>query len=117
MTGILLETHQVVAFLALLCAIIFSWTAMGRRVVNAVVALQFLLGVALAGVFGANHFALPPLIWLHMLIGIVILGCYGMAMRFGKRAGGANLALVSSIAGLVLIVLNVWLGLHFAGML
>lgn len=115
--NVLIEIHEVVAFLALLCAIIFSWTATGRRVVNAVVALQFLLGIALAAVMGANHAELPPLIWVHMLVAIAILGCYGMAMRFGKRAGGASLALVLSIAGLVLVALNVWLGLHFAGMM
>jgi hypothetical protein len=113
---VLLETHLVVAALAALCAIIFSWTPNGRRVVNAVVALQFLLGVVIAATFGMNHEALPPMTWLHLVIALVILACYGLAMRFGKRAGGASIALAFSIAGLLLVLLNIYLGVHLANL-
>jgi len=114
---ILQETHQVVAFLAALCAIIFSWNPTGRRVVNAVIALQLLLGIAVAAVMGAQHLAMPALLWLHLLIALAALAAYGLAMRFGKRAGGASLALGCSVAGLLLVMVNVYLGLHMAGML
>lgn len=114
---ILLETHQVVAFLAVLCAIIFSWNATGRRVVTAVVTLQLLLGLVIAGVSGAQHVAQPPALLWHVVIGVLVLGAYGLAMRFGKQAGGALRALVFSIVGLLLVLGNVYLGLHMAGMM
>jgi FtsH-binding integral membrane protein len=104
------ETHLVLAFLAALCAVIFSWTPNGRRVVNAVVVLQFLVGLVVAGVMGSTHQPIPPLIWLHLLIALAVLACYGMAIRYGKRAGGARPALLLSIIGLVLIFVNIWLG-------
>jgi uncharacterized membrane protein YcaP (DUF421 family) len=112
---IILEIHLVLAFLAALCALVFSWNVMGRRVVNAVVALQFVMGLVVAGAFGASHQPLPPLLWLHLAIGLVVLGAYGMAMRSGKRADGSSLALAYSVAGLVLLFLNIYLGWHMAG--
>ncbi|HTZ55562.1 MAG TPA: hypothetical protein VMB20_10910 [Candidatus Acidoferrum sp.] len=113
---VVVEIHLVLAFLSALCALIFSWTPNGRRVVNAVVALQFLMGLVVAGVLGANHEPLPPTVWLHLLIAMAILACYGVAMRLGKRAGGARPALLLSICGLVLILVNIWLGVRVAGM-
>jgi hypothetical membrane protein len=113
---VVVEIHLVLAFLSGLCALIFSWTPNGRRVVNAVVALQFLMGLVVAGVMGASHEPLPPLVWLHLLIAIAIMACYGMAIRAGKRAGGAGRALPLSVAGLILILVNIWLGAHVAGM-
>ncbi len=114
--GIVKEIHLVLAFLSALCAVIFSWTPNGRRVVNAVVALQLVMGLVVAGVLGANHEPLPPTVWLHLLIAVVVLACYGMAMRLGKRAGGARRALFLSILGLALILVNIWLGARLAGM-
>jgi hypothetical protein len=112
--SVVLEVHLVLAFLAGLCALIFSWTANGRRVVNAVVALQFLVGLALAALLGAKHVALPPAVWLHLLVALAALAAYGLAIRAGRRAGGASQALILSIIGLVLIVLNITMGLHLA---
>jgi uncharacterized YccA/Bax inhibitor family protein len=51
---------------------------------------------------------------LHLLVGVLILASYGMAMRFGKRAGGATLALVFSLVGIALIVLNIVIGWRIA---
>jgi len=113
---VVLEIHLVLAFLAALCALVFSWTPGGRRVVNAVVALQFLVGVALAAVMGANHENLPPVLWLHLLIALAVLAAYGMAMRFGKRAGGSATALILSSIGLLLILVNILIGARMAGM-
>ncbi|HUA09653.1 MAG TPA: GerMN domain-containing protein [Candidatus Acidoferrales bacterium] len=105
-----LEIHLVVAFLTALCAVVFSWTTNGRRVVNAVAALQFLLGLTLAGVMGASHVPLPPEIWLHIAIALAILAAYGMSMRIGKRAGGATLGLVLAVIGILLIATNIVIG-------
>lgn len=107
-----LEIHLVIAFLLALCAIIFSWNAMGRRVVNAVAALQFIVGLVAAGMLGKNA---PPTVWVHLLIALLILGAYGAAMSAGKRAGGSTRALVFSLVGFVLVFVNIWLGWHMAG--
>ncbi|HEY5341886.1 MAG TPA: hypothetical protein VIK27_12730 [Candidatus Aquilonibacter sp.] len=112
---IILEIHLVLAFLAALCAIVFSWNAMGRRVVNAVVALQFLMGLVVAAALGADHQPMPPMLWFHLFIGILVLAAYGMAMRAGRQASGSSTALAYSVVGLVLLFLNVYLGWHMAG--
>jgi hypothetical protein len=109
-----LTIHLVLAFLAALCAVVFSWTSNGRRVVNAVVALQFLVGLVLVAVMGASHEAISPQVWLHLLVALAALAAYGMAMRFGRRAGGARVALLFSVVGIVLIVLNIVLGWRIA---
>lgn len=112
---VILEIHLVLAFLAALCAVVFSWNARGRRVVNAVVALQFLMGLVVAGVMGANHQPLPSQIWVHLVVALLALGAYGAALGAGKRAGGATRAMLFSILGLVLVFANIWLGWHMAG--
>jgi hypothetical protein len=88
--SVVLEIHLVLAFLVALCAVVFSWTPNGRRVVNAVVALQFVVGLVVAAVMGARHMTIPPAVWLHLLIALGVLACYGMAVRAGKRAGGRD---------------------------
>ncbi len=112
---VVLEIHLVVAFLVGLCALVFSWTALGRRVVNAVAALQFLVGLAVAGMMGAGHMTLPPTIVAHLLAALLILACYGMAIRADKRAGGSKTALLFSVLGLALVLGNIYLGWHMAG--
>jgi uncharacterized membrane protein YcaP (DUF421 family) len=113
--GALLEIHLVVAFLVVLCALVFSWNDLGRRVVNAVASLQFLLGLILAGVMGAQHVPMPPRLWVHLLSALLVLAAYGMSIRFGKRAGGARTALTLSIVGFVLVFVTFYLGLSMAG--
>jgi hypothetical protein len=108
--NVILEIHLVLAFLAALVGLIFSWNTMGRRVVNAVVTLQVLVGLGVAGVLGAQHVTLPKEVWLHLGIGIVALGLYGAALGAGKRTGGSSRALVLSVIGLLLIFTNIWLG-------
>jgi len=114
--SVVLEIHLVLAFLLVLCALIFSWTPNGRRVVNAVAGLQFITGLIVAGMMGANHEVLPPMVWLHLIIALAILAAYGLAMRAGKRAGAGQTALIYSIAGLVLVIANILMGLRMAGM-
>ena len=99
----------------MLCAIIFSWNSPGRRVVNAVAVLQFIVGLAVAGMMGAAHQMLPPQIWVHIILALLIMACYGMAIRYGKRAGSSGTALALSVAGLVLVLFNIYLGWHMAG--
>ena len=113
--GAILEIHLVVAFLVVLCALVFSWNDLGRRVVNAVAALQFVLGLVLAGIMGANHIAMPRNLWLHIVSALLVLASYGMALRYGKRAGGAQTALTYSIVGFVLVFVTFYLGLRMAG--
>lgn len=113
--GVLLEIHYVVAFLVVLCAIVFSWSTLGRRVVNAIVGLQFIVGLALAGVMGASHIPVPQSLWIHILCVLVVFASYGMAMRFGRQAGGAKTALAFSVVGFVFVLLTFYLGLHMSG--
>jgi hypothetical protein len=113
--GMIFEIHLVIAFLLLLCAVVFSWNAMGRRVVNVVAGLQVLVGLAAAATLGMQHLAMPPLLWLHILIALAILAAYGFAMRAGKRAGGGSSALALSVLGLLLVCANIYLGWHMAG--
>lgn len=105
--SVLLSTHWVVAFLVGLCALIFSWNPGGRRVVNAVAALQLLIGIAVAAYMGMNHIPLPMMVYAHIVGAVLIMACYGLAMREGKRAGGGTRALVLSILGLIFVVLNI----------
>jgi len=113
--SIVTTIHFVLGFLVLLCALVFSWNALGRRVMNAVVGLQFLCGLALAGTFGMQHVPLPTGVWTHLGLAFVALLAYGMAMVFGKRPGGGRIALALSIAGLICVCGTVYLGLHMAG--
>jgi hypothetical protein len=112
--SVLLTTHWVVAFLLGLCALIFSWNSGGRRVVNAVAGLQLLIGIVLAAYVGINHIPFQAMIYAHIVGALVIMACYGMAMREGKRAGGGTRALVLSILGLIFVVLNILGGLMMA---
>jgi len=43
-----------------------------------------------------------------------VMACYGVALRIGKQAGGANRALLVSILGLALLLINIFLGVHIA---
>jgi hypothetical protein len=117
---VIVEIHLVLAFLSALCGVIFSWTPNGRRVVNAVVALQFVVGLVVAGVMAATHVPLPSLVWLHLLVAIAIMACYGMAIRTGKRAGGLRPSMYLALLGLVLIIVNIalgWISAHGTGVI
>lgn len=109
---IVFEIHYAVAFLVVLCGVIFSWSSMGRRVMNAVVGLQVLIGLVAAGMMGAQHLAMPPGIWIHILLGLAAVAAYGFARRLGDRAGGATSGLVLSLAGLVCVIAAFVVGLR-----
>jgi hypothetical protein len=113
--SIVLEIHLAVGFLVALCALIFTWNSMGRRVMNAVLGLQVLIGFVVAGMLGAALSALGSAVWLHIVCAILALLAYGFSRRIGDRPGGAGRGLALAIAGFVLVFVTIYLGWHLAG--
>lgn len=106
--------HLVVAFLVILCALIFSWSATGLRVMNVVATLQVIIGLALAGTFGANHLPLPPTIWVHIVCAVAAFAAYGMASAFGKRPGGRTRGTIFAVFGVLFVIATIAVGFHMA---
>ena len=116
MTVSILNTiHFVLAFLVLLCAVVFGWNSRGRRVVNAVLGLQFLCGLIYAGAYALQGIALPTAVWAHAGVTLAAMAAYGFARRLGDRPGGKLTGLLLSIAGLLCVALALYLGLRAAG--
>lgn len=109
---VVFEIHYAVAFLVVLCAAIFSWSSMGRRVMNVVVGLQLLVGLVAAALMGMQHAAMPPGIWLHILLALGAAAAYGFARRIGDRAGGASRGLLLSLVGLACVIAAFVVGLR-----
>jgi uncharacterized MnhB-related membrane protein len=109
--------HFVLAFLVLLCALVFSWNSRGRRVMNAVLGLQVLVGIVYAVPFFMQGALGPdvPLVWAHVGGALVSLVAYAMARRLGDRPGGAGTGLALSVAGLLCICATIYVGFHLAG--
>ncbi|HTA38580.1 MAG TPA: hypothetical protein VK760_05870 [Candidatus Acidoferrales bacterium] len=112
--SILATIHFVLAFLVLLCALVFSWNSRGRRVMNAVLGLQVLCGIVYAAPFVLQG-ALSPSIWAHVAGSLAALLAYGFARRLGDRPGGASTGLALSIVGLLCVSATIYLGFHMAG--
>jgi len=110
-----LEAHLVLAFLVVFCAVVFSWNSMGRRVMSVVVGLQFLLGLVAAGMMGAAHETLSPVIFAHILCALGALIAYPLARRLGDRPGGGPTGMALGALGFVLVLVGFYLGLHMAG--
>lgn len=113
--AILLTIHFALAWLVAICAIVFSWNDLGRRVMNVVLGLQVLAGLVLAGMLGAARAPMPPMLVWHVLLALGALVAYGVARRLGAREGGAKAALALSILGLLCIAGAIYLGMHVAG--
>jgi hypothetical protein len=113
--SVLNTVHFVLAFLVLLCAVVFGWSSRGRRVINAVLGLQFLCGVALAAWFASEQHALPAQLWPHLGATVAAMLAYGFARRLGDRDGGAPAGLGLSAAGLLCVCAALYLGLRMAG--
>lgn len=111
--GIILEIHLYVAFLIVLLAVFIGWVQMGRRTLVAVIGLQVLVGVAVAGVLGANHVALPAQLWAHIIGALLAMFAYIVGRRLVDRQP-SQLAVgwLVSAAGLVLVLFTAWLGYH-----
>ena len=110
-----LEIHLVVAFLVLLCAIVFSWNSLGQRVMNVVVSVQVLIGLIAVGMLGPRVGTLGPAIWWHLASAIAALIVYVLARRLGDRPGGRRTGMLLGALGFVLVVVGFYLGLHMAG--
>jgi hypothetical protein len=110
--SVALDIHFVLAYLTALCALIFSWNAMGRRVISAVLGLQILAGLAVTAVLGANHAALPRGAGWHIAVALAALVLYGLASRAGKRPDGGRNALVLSILGLLCVAAALYMGVR-----
>jgi hypothetical protein len=110
--NLLIDTHFIVAFLVALCALVFSWNSMGRRVMNAVAGLQLLIGLILAGVLGARHTPLSPLTLVHLLCAVGVLVIYVLAKRLGDRPGGERIGLILGALGVILVFVTIALGLQ-----
>ncbi len=106
----ILDAHFIVAALVIICAVVFSWNTMGRRVMVAVTGLQVLVGLVVAGVF---HPA-SSLIWLHLTGALAAMVAYIFARRIGEQPGKGALALALSLLGLVLAVGTFALGMTLA---
>lgn len=115
--SILATVHFVLAFLVLLCALVFSWNSRGRRVMNAVLGLQVLVGIVYAVPFFMQGALGPgvPMIWGHVGGALAALVAYALARRLGDRPGGAGTGLALSVAGLLCICATIYLGFHLAG--
>lgn len=109
-----LEIHLAVGFLVVLCALIFSWNALGTRVMNAVVGLQFLIGIVLAALLGAAVRSLGGAFMLHAAFAVIAVGAYGMSMGL-RRKRGAKPALVASVIGFAAAIAAFAVGLHLGG--
>jgi hypothetical protein len=114
LVSIVATIHFVLAFLVLLCAIVFSWNSRGRRVINAVLGIQVLCGFVYAVPLVVQG-ALPPMVWTHVGGSLAALLAFGFARRLGDRPGGASTGLALSIAGLLCVCATIYLGFHVAG--
>lgn len=109
--------HFILAFLVAICAAAFSWNALGRRVVNAVLGLQVLAGLFVLATQVAAHVPLGSKAVLHVGAAFAAVLCYGFASRAGRRAGGERTALLLSLLGLLGVGLSMFWGfrMEFAG--
>jgi hypothetical protein len=111
--NVVLEIHFAFAFLVFLVALFMGWVQLGRSVVNAVLGIQVLIGIVVAGVAGASHLRLPPLLWVHVVAALLAMGTYIAARRVLLRSPESNgVALALSFLGLVLIAFTIWFGWH-----
>lgn len=107
-----LDIHFVLAYLTALCALVFSWSSLGRRVINVVLGLQILAGLAVAGLLGANHLSLPRGAAFHIAAALAAIVFYGLASRAAKRPGGNRGTLVLSVLGLLCVAIALYLGIR-----
>ena len=110
MSQYVLDAHFIVAALVVLCALVFSWNTMGRRVMVAVTGLQFLVGLIVAGVYHPTS----TVIWFHMTGALAAMLAYIFARRLGERPGKEALAVGLSILGLLLVLGTFSLGITLA---
>ncbi|MBV8489323.1 MAG: hypothetical protein JO199_02245 [Candidatus Eremiobacteraeota bacterium] len=106
------DMHFLAGFLVALCAIVFSWNALGRRVINAVLGLQILIGLVALSMHLSGHEPVVPALGWHVAGALAAALCYGAASAVGRRAGGGGVSLGFSIVGLVLVLATMTLGMR-----
>ncbi len=103
--------HWAFAFLLLLCALLFGWVQMGRRVMVALIGIQVLIGVVFAGLIGRP----PMLIIWHILFALLAMGAYIAGRRLGAGSKSRVIPMLFSLLGLLLLVLTAYVGLKMHG--
>lgn len=107
--GVVLEIHLVIAYLVLLLALTIGWIQRGRRMMDAVLGLQMLLGVIVAVTLRP-----PPIVSAHILLALGAMAAYMVGKRVADR-GPSHIPLLMSALGLLLVVSTIWLGLRMVG--
>jgi hypothetical protein len=111
--NIALEIHLGFAFFVFLIALFIGWVQLGRGVVVTVIAIQFLIGIAVAAIAGSTHQPLPGTLWLHIGGAVLALLAYAAGRRiFDGTPRGARAAFGLSFLGFVLVIFTIWYGSH-----
>ncbi|HUY11320.1 MAG TPA: hypothetical protein VMV73_03565 [Candidatus Dormibacteraeota bacterium] len=110
MNQTMLDAHFIVAWLVIICALVFSWTTLGRRVMVAVTGLQILVGLIVAAVLHPPN----PLIALHILGAVAAMVAYIFARRTGEKPEQRVLSIVLSAVGVLLVAATFSVGLTIA---
>ena len=84
----LVDVHFVFAFMVALCAVVFSWTPLGRRVAAVVLTLGLLTGLGLILRHSILHEPVQALTALHAFESFLALVFYASAVVADTR--GAN---------------------------
>jgi hypothetical protein len=106
--NVALEIHLGFAFFVFLLALFIGWVQLGRGVVATVIAMQLLIGVAVALVASSAHLALPRTMWLHVGSAVLALLAYIAGRRVFTQNAAAAFGL--SFLGFVLVIFTIWYG-------
>ena len=109
--------HWSFAVLVLLCAFALGWNQLGRRVMLALVGIQFLLGLVYLGMIGAGAAALGGRLWMHILGWLLATIAYALGSRAGRSSQSKVVPALFSFIGLVLLLTTAWVGLAMHGRL
>lgn len=107
--------HWAFAFLIILFALLLGWMQLGRRVMLALVGIQFLIGIAYLGMLGAGAAALGSRLWLHVIGWLLATAAYAIGSRIGRTSASKVVPILLSAIGLILLVVTAYLGLVMHG--
>lgn len=103
------QIHLGFAFLVLLCALLLGWVQLGRRVMIALVGVQFLIGMIYAALLGK---ATPPDVLWHVLGAVLATVAYVAGRRLGDRSTSPAVPIALSLLGLLLLIGTAYVGVH-----
>ncbi len=107
--------HWSFAFLILLCAFTLGWIQLGRRVMLALVGIQFIIGIVYLGLIGTGAAALGGRLWMHILGWLLATVAYALGSRAGRSSSSKAVPILLSLIGLVLLLTTAWVGLAMHG--